>query len=88
MLSPRIEQQGAGRVVQSFLLDQRGQLGVANIGALGHVAVRVVVVQDGERDDAADRASCAIADDAAIERAVTVRASIGSCQACRSCAVT
>ncbi len=73
MLSPPFEQQGAGRVVQPFLLDQGGQLGVADEGALGQVAVRVVVVQDGERDDAA-AGICAIAGDATVQRAVAIRA--------------
>ena len=35
----RAEQEGAGGVVQSFLLDQRGQLGVANVGGLSQVAM-------------------------------------------------
>ena len=37
--------------MQLFLLDQGGKLGIADISALGQVAVRVVMVQDGQRDD-------------------------------------
>ena len=46
-----IEQEGAVRVIGTFLFDQGCQLGIANIGALVQVAMRVVVVQDCQRDD-------------------------------------
>jgi hypothetical protein len=58
--------------VQSLLFDQGGQLGIADIGPLGQVAVGVVVVQDRQRDDA-PCGVVAVADNAVVKGAVTVR---------------
>ncbi len=37
--------------MQFFLLDQRGELGIANIARLGQVAMQIVVMQDRQWDD-------------------------------------
>ena len=69
----RAEQEGAGGVVIAFLLDQRGQLGVANIAGLVQVAVRVVVVQDRQRDNFARLIgviTIAIAGDTPVQRPI------------------
>ncbi len=73
------EQERALRVVQAFLLDQRRQLGIAHVGALSQVAVRVVVVEERDRDDAAAVVG-AIADQASIQGAVSIRALVGGCR--------
>ena len=75
----RVEQQGAVRVVGAFLVDLGCQLGVAHIGALDQVAVRVVVVQDGDGYDASAGIG-AIAGDAPIERAIAVGSLVGICE--------
>ena len=68
----RAHQQRAAGVVRTLLLYEGGKLGIANIGSLEQISMRVIVVQDGKRYDAA-ACVAAVPRDAAIERAVGIR---------------
>ena len=77
----RGDQQGAVGVVRPLLVDQRDQLAVALVGpGLEQPAVRVVVVQDRQRDDLVGLVgvvAVAVAGDAPVEGAVAVGSLVG-----------
>ncbi len=48
-----IQKECPGRIVGAFLLNERCQLGVADVGALCEVVMGIIVMKDGYRCDAA-----------------------------------
>ncbi len=76
MLSPPLSRRVRFGVVQSFLLDQGCKLGITNKRALGQVAMRVVVMQDGNGYDASAGIR-AVTQDSIIQCAVAIGSHIG-----------